>query len=51
MLVMENYHIDRGGYHDTHDTLANIGLQYEAAPASIAIEAVARPAGREPSGG
>lgn len=38
-LVMEHYDIDRQGYHDTHDTLANIDLDFGAAIAAIAIEA------------
>jgi hypothetical protein len=38
---MEHYDIDRSGYHDTHDTLANIDLDYGAALAAIAIETVA----------
>ena len=42
VLLMENYDIDREGYHDTHDTLANIDLDYGAALAAIAIESVAR---------
>jgi hypothetical protein len=44
VLFMENYDINRQGYHDTHDTLANIDLDYGAAVAAIAIEAVARAA-------
>jgi len=39
---MENYDIDRAGYHDTHDTMANIDLDYGAAVCAITIEAVAR---------
>ena len=27
---MENYDINRAGYHDTHDTMANIDLDYGA---------------------
>jgi hypothetical protein len=42
VLLMENYDINRVGYHDTQDTLANIDLDYGAALAAIAIEAVAR---------
>ena len=34
---MENYDINRRGYHDTHDTLANIDLDYGAAVAAIAL--------------
>jgi hypothetical protein len=51
VLFMENYDINRTGYHDSHDTMANIDLDYGAAVASIAIEAVARaasPAKRKP---
>ena len=44
VLFMENYDINRVGYHDTHDTMANIDLDYGAAVAAIAIEAVARAA-------
>jgi hypothetical protein len=39
---MENYDINRTGYHDTHDTMANIDLDYGAALTAIAIESVAR---------
>jgi hypothetical protein len=41
VLLMENYDLDRAGYHDTSDTLAMIDLDYAAALAAIAIEAVA----------
>lgn len=41
VLLMENYDLERAGYHDTHDTLALIDLDYAAAIAAIAIEAVA----------
>jgi hypothetical protein len=44
VLFMENYDINRTGYHDTHDTMANIDLDYGAALSAIAIEAVARAA-------
>jgi hypothetical protein len=44
VLFMENYDINRVGYHDTHDTMANIDLDYGAAVAAIAIESVARAA-------
>jgi len=44
VLFMENYDIDRQGYHDTHDTMENIDLDYGAAMAAIAIETVARTA-------
>jgi hypothetical protein len=42
VLFMENYDIDRSGYHDTHDNMSNIDLDYGAAVAAIAIESVAR---------
>ena len=42
VLFMENYDIDRKGYHDSHDTMENIDLDYGAAVAAIAIETVAR---------
>jgi hypothetical protein len=42
ILFMENYDIDRSGYHDTHDTMENIDLDYGAAISAIAIETVAR---------
>jgi hypothetical protein len=42
VLFMENYDINREGYHDTHDTMENIDLDYGAALASIAIETAAR---------
>jgi len=44
VLFMENYDINRTGYHDTHDTMENIDLGYGAAVAAIAIESVARAA-------
>jgi hypothetical protein len=44
VLFMENYDINRKGYHDTRDTMANIDLDYGAAVVAIAIEAVARAA-------
>ena len=44
VLFMENYDINRTGYHDTHDTMANIDLDYGAALTAIAIESVARAA-------
>lgn len=46
VLFMENYDINRSGYHDSKDTLANINLDYGAALAAIAIEAAARTATR-----
>jgi hypothetical protein len=42
VLFMENYDINRSGYHDTKDTLENLDLDYGAAFAAIAIETVAR---------
>jgi hypothetical protein len=48
VLFMENYDINRKGYHDTHDTLENIDLDYGAALAAIAIESVARAATEAP---
>jgi hypothetical protein len=42
VLFMENYDISRTGYHDTHDTMENIDLDYGSAFAAIAIETVAR---------
>jgi hypothetical protein len=44
VLFMENYDINRVGYHDTHDNMSNIDLDYGAAVAAIAIESVARAA-------
>jgi peptidase M28-like protein len=45
VLFMENYDINRHGYHDSRDTMAMIDLDYGAALVSIAIETVARAAG------
>jgi hypothetical protein len=42
VLFMENYDINRVGYHDTQDNMSNIDLDYGAAVAAIAIESVAR---------
>ncbi|MGD0655757.1 MAG: M28 family peptidase [Thermoguttaceae bacterium] len=42
VLFMENYDINRVGYHDTHDTMANIDLDFGAALAAITIETVAQ---------
>jgi Zn-dependent M28 family amino/carboxypeptidase len=42
VLFMENYDINRSGYHDTKDTLENIDLDYGAAFSAIIIETVAR---------
>lgn len=44
VLFMENYDINRQGYHDDHDTMENIDLDYGAGVAAIAIESVARAA-------
>jgi hypothetical protein len=46
VLLMEDYDIERSGYHDSHDTMAAIDLDFGAAMAAIAIEAVARAADR-----
>jgi hypothetical protein len=48
VLFMENYDINRSGYHDTHDTMANIDLDYGSAVAAIFIESVARASVNEP---
>jgi hypothetical protein len=48
VLFMENYDINRAGYHDSHDTMENIDLDYGAAVAAIAIESVARAATETP---
>jgi hypothetical protein len=48
--LMENYDINRSGYHDTKDTMANIDLDYGAAVAAIAVESVARAAAEDPFG-
>jgi peptidase M28-like protein len=48
VLFMENYDINRKGYHDSRDTMANIDLDYGAAVLAIAIEAVARAATEKP---
>lgn len=48
VLFMENYDIDRTGYHDSKDTMANIDLDYGAALVAIAIESVARAAVMKP---
>jgi hypothetical protein len=50
VLFMENYDINRVGYHDTHDTMALIDLDYGAAVCAITIESVARAATVEPDG-
>ena len=41
ILFMENYDIHRTGYHDTHDTMENIDLDFGAAVSAIAIETIA----------
>jgi hypothetical protein len=48
VLFMENYDINRTGYHDTHDTMENIDLDYGSAVAAILIESVARAATEKP---
>ena len=47
VLFMEDYDINRSGYHDTRDTMDDIDLDYGAALAAIAIESVARAATEE----
>lgn len=44
VLFMENYDINRKGYHDSEDTLENIDLDYGAGLSRIAIETVAQTA-------
>jgi len=44
VLFMEDYDINRSGYHDTKDTMSNIDLDYGSAVAAIAIEAAAQTA-------
>jgi hypothetical protein len=51
VLFMENYDIERSGYHDSKDTLANINLDYGAALAAITIETVALAATQPPPEG
>jgi hypothetical protein len=48
VLFMENYDINRRGYHDTHDTMENIDLDYGSALCAITIESVARAATEKP---
>jgi len=48
VLFMEDYDISRRGYHDSHDNMTGINLDYGAALAAIAIESVARAATEEP---
>ncbi len=40
VLFMENYDINRHGYHDSKDTMENIDLDYGSALVAIAIETV-----------
>jgi hypothetical protein len=47
VLFMENYDINRTGYHDMLDNMTNIDLDYGAALAAIVIESVARAATEE----
>jgi hypothetical protein len=47
VLFMENYDINRTGYHDMDDNMFNIDLDYGAALAAIVIESVARAATEE----
>jgi hypothetical protein len=44
-ILMEDYDIDRSGYHDSRDTMAGTDLHFGAGLAAVAIEAVARAAG------
>ena len=48
VLFMENYDITRQGYHDQHDTMENIDLDYGSAVAAICIESAARAATQSP---
>jgi hypothetical protein len=49
VLFMENYDINRTGYHDMRDTMENIDLDYGAAVCAITIESVARAASSKDS--
>jgi hypothetical protein len=49
VLFMENYDINRLGYHDTYDNMTMIDLDYGAALAAVTIEAVARAATQKPA--
>jgi hypothetical protein len=49
ILFMENYDINRVGYHDSEDDMRNINLDYGAALAAITIETVARIATEQPT--
>jgi hypothetical protein len=42
ILLMEDYDISRTGYHDTHDTVENIDLDYASALSAICLETIAR---------
>ncbi len=44
ILMMEDYDISRRGYHDTHDTVENIDLDYASALSAICLETIARAA-------
>jgi hypothetical protein len=50
VLFMENYDINRVGYHDTFDNMTMINLDYGSALAAITIESVARAATQKPPG-
>ena len=43
VLFMENYDINRSGYHDTHDTVENIDLDYGRGGCSHFHRAPVRP--------
>jgi hypothetical protein len=45
---MEDYDINRLGYHDMHDNMTLIDLDYGSALAAITIETVARAATQSP---
>ena len=51
VLFMEDYDINRLGYHDMHDNMTLIDLDFGAALAAITIESVARAAIEKPPGG
>lgn len=42
ILMMEDYDMQRTGYHDTKDTIENIDLDYASALSAICIETIAR---------
>jgi Peptidase family M28 len=50
VLFMEDYDINRLGYHDMHDNMTLIDLDYGSALAAITIETVARAATEKPPG-